>query len=173
MGGVIATQVAVHCANQLAGLVYAAAFVPHEVKVYSQLPNSRRERAATRCKRTSSLMANHRSLSCRLPPRGVHFTENVLKRLRRGRLQSSGLSQLLRMSQQCRSAGVLDGIPRYYVSCLRDRAIPIALQRRMIREAVCADVVELDTDHTPHLSKTAELAEALEQFAAHRAQATA
>jgi hypothetical protein len=77
------------------------------------------------------------------------------------------------MSQQCRSAGVLDGIPRYYVSCLRDRAIPIALQRRMIREAVCADVVELDTDHTPHLSKTAELAEALEQFAAHRAQATA
>ena len=42
-----------------------------------------------------------------------------------------------------------------------------ALQRRMIAENACADVVELDTDHTPHLSMTSELAQALHQFAAH------
>ena len=32
---------------------------------------------------------------------------------------------------------------------------------------VCAEVIELDTDHTPHLSMTNERARALHQFAAH------
>jgi hypothetical protein len=34
----------------------------------------------------------------------------------------------------------------------RDRAIPPPLQRRMVSENKCADVIELDTDHTPQLS---------------------
>ena len=63
--------------------------------------------------------------------------------------------------------GALEGINRYYVLCTRDRAIPPPLQRRMIAENVCAEVIELDTDHTPHLSMTNELAKALHQFATH------
>lgn len=61
--------------------------------------------------------------------------------------------------------GSLEGIPRFYVLCTRDRAIPEALQRLMIREHKCDVVVELDTDHTPHLSQTKQLAEAMHQFA--------
>ena len=61
--------------------------------------------------------------------------------------------------------GALDGIKRYYVLCERDRAIPAELQRRMIAENVFAGVVELDTDHTPQLSMTDKLAEALQGFA--------
>jgi hypothetical protein len=63
--------------------------------------------------------------------------------------------------------GALDGINRYYVLCTRDRAIPPALQRWMIAENACAEVIELDTDHTPHLSRTDELAKALLRFATH------
>ena len=37
----------------------------------------------------------------------------------------------------------------------------------MIAENMCDDVVELDTDHMPHLSMTEKLAGALHQFAAH------
>lgn len=37
----------------------------------------------------------------------------------------------------------------------------------MIAENMCDDVVELDTDHTPHLSMTEKLAGVLHQFAAH------
>src|SRR5262249_25502356 len=61
--------------------------------------------------------------------------------------------------------GALDGINRYSVSCARYRSMPPLLQRRMIAENVFADVVELDTDHTPQLSMTNELAEALHWFA--------
>jgi hypothetical protein len=35
----------------------------------------------------------------------------------------------------------------------------------MIAENACADVIELDTDHAPHLSMPNELAEALQRFA--------
>jgi hypothetical protein len=55
--------------------------------------------------------------------------------------------------------------PRTYVICTRDNSIPPALQRRMVRERPCADVVELDTDHAPFLSRTVELVAALERFA--------
>lgn len=68
-------------------------------------------------------------------------------------------------------AAALSGIPRYYVRCLRDRAIPVALQRRMSAEVACAEVIEFDTDHTPQLSMPAQLADALEYFAAHLAHA--
>ena len=61
----------------------------------------------------------------------------------------------------------LNGINRYYVLCTRDRAIPPPLQRRMVAENPCADVIELDTDHTPQLSMTNELAKSLHQFATH------
>jgi hypothetical protein len=63
--------------------------------------------------------------------------------------------------------GALDGINKYYVVCTQDRAIQPPLQRRMITENACADVVELDTDHTPQLSMPNELAEALDRFATH------
>jgi hypothetical protein len=35
----------------------------------------------------------------------------------------------------------------------------------MVAENMCADVIELDTDHTPQLSMTNELAKALHRFA--------
>jgi hypothetical protein len=62
-------------------------------------------------------------------------------------------------------AGALDHVARYYVACTRDRAIPLPLQRRMIAENECAGVFELDTDHTPHLSSTSELARILNEIA--------
>jgi hypothetical protein len=67
--------------------------------------------------------------------------------------------------------GALDGIGRYYVSCVKDRTIPVSLQRRMITENEIANVIELDTDHTPHLSMTAVLADTLRLFARHVADA--
>ena len=57
------------------------------------------------------------------------------------------------------------GIPRAYVFCAKDRAIPPPLQRRMLETAGCEPVVELDTDHVPQLSRTTELAEILDRLA--------
>jgi pimeloyl-ACP methyl ester carboxylesterase len=63
-------------------------------------------------------------------------------------------------------AGALDGLRRAYVHCTQDRAIPPALQLRMIREHPCVDVVEIATDHSPFFSAPGELVAALNRFAA-------
>ena len=61
--------------------------------------------------------------------------------------------------------GALDDVPKFYVQCTQDRAIPPPLQKRMIAENHCMAVFELDTDHTPHLSRVNELAQILGEIA--------
>jgi pimeloyl-ACP methyl ester carboxylesterase len=56
-------------------------------------------------------------------------------------------------------------LPRAYVICTQDQAIPVALQRRMVNETPCVEVIELDTDHSPWLSATDELTTALGHLA--------
>jgi pimeloyl-ACP methyl ester carboxylesterase len=52
-------------------------------------------------------------------------------------------------------------LPRAYISCLQDRAIRPAIQKAMYTAAGCDPVIELDTDHSPWLTRTAELVDAL------------
>ena len=49
-------------------------------------------------------------------------------------------------------------IPRVYIECLRDRAISIAAQRRMLAARPCEKVLTLDTDHSPFYSAPEALA---------------
>lgn len=49
-------------------------------------------------------------------------------------------------------------VPRVYVECLRDKAIPISLQRRMQAGLPCRQVLQIDTDHSPFFSRPDELA---------------
>jgi pimeloyl-ACP methyl ester carboxylesterase len=70
------------------------------------------------------------------------------------------------------SAEAFLALPRAYLTCLRDRAIPPALQRLMYGRAGCDPVVELDTDHSAWISATAAVVAALNRLAVH-GQATA
>ena len=55
-----------------------------------------------------------------------------------------------------------------YIICPHDRAIPPPMQRRMLQAAGCDPVIEIDTDHSPWLSRTDELVAALDRLAAGR-----
>ncbi len=48
-------------------------------------------------------------------------------------------------------------VPRIYIECLQDKAIPIAVQRGMVLEMPCLRVVSLDTDHSPFYSAPEKL----------------
>ena len=61
--------------------------------------------------------------------------------------------------------GALDGLRRVYIQTSEDRAIPVALQLRMVRENPCVEVVEIATDHAPFLSAPQETLAAFERFA--------
>ena len=52
-------------------------------------------------------------------------------------------------------------IPRFYIECLRDRAISPSLQRQMCDATPCTRVYTLHTDHSPFLSDAPRLADLL------------
>jgi pimeloyl-ACP methyl ester carboxylesterase len=56
-------------------------------------------------------------------------------------------------------------ITRRYIFALQDRAIPLALQRKMASSTACIETAELNTDHMPYYSATAELIEVIDRFA--------
>ena len=53
-------------------------------------------------------------------------------------------------------------VPRAYIECLHDNAVPIALQRNMQSHLPCRKVVTLDTDHCPFFSSPSALAKAID-----------
>lgn len=74
------------------------------------------------------------------------------------------------------SAARYGRVPRAYIECLRDRVMPITVQRRMREDVPCDPVFALDSDHSPQFSDPDALADALEAVAAqdniaHRALA--
>jgi len=53
-------------------------------------------------------------------------------------------------------------IPSTYVRCLRDQAIPLAHQDVMSNR--CKEIITIDTDHSPFISRTGELADIVERI---------
>ncbi len=172
MGGLIATQAAAKCPDLVSALVYVAAFAPHDgqsLLAITQEPEGAGDQVqANIIVEGEPPVATLPASKSRDALYGSCSDEAAAWAIARQRPQPVAPF----VTPVSIPAGALDAIPRYYVMCLRDRAIPPVLQRKMSREAGCAEVVELDTDHTPQLSKTAELADALMRFAAHRAGAS-
>lgn len=57
-------------------------------------------------------------------------------------------------------------VPRAYIECLQDNAIPIAFQRQMQLALPCDPVLQMDCDHSPFLCQPEELASNLAQISA-------
>jgi pimeloyl-ACP methyl ester carboxylesterase len=56
-------------------------------------------------------------------------------------------------------------VPRAYIECLQDRAVPLALQRAMQAKLPCQPILTLDTDHSPFYSAPDQLADRLRVIA--------
>jgi pimeloyl-ACP methyl ester carboxylesterase len=171
MGGIIATQGAARCPERVAALVYVAAFLPRDGQSLLDLTKLP-EGAGDQVQANISIEGE--------PPVAVMAAAASRQALYGCCEEDVAAWAIARQRPQPVAPfatpvsiplGALDGINRYYVICTLDRAIPPPLQRRMIAENGCADVAELDTDHTPQLSMTNELAAVLNRFATHLSKA--
>ena len=167
MAGMIITQGAARCPRHVAALVYVAAFIPkhgQSLLDLRRLPEGVGDQVQTNITIegnppviTLSAAASRQALY------GSCSDEVAAGAIARQRPQP-GVTFATPVSIP---PGALDRINRFYVLCARDRAVLPTLQRRMVAENPCAEVVELDTDHTPHLSMPNELANALHRFASY------
>ena len=166
MGGVAITQAAARCPERISLLVYVAAFLPsagQSLLDLTQLPEGADDQVQ------ANLVVTGEPPVATLP---AEAARTVVFGDCSGDLAAWGVDRLGAQALAPFTApvdSVDQAVPRAYVLCTRDRAIPPPLQRRMIAENPCVDVVELDTDHSPMLSATSELAAALSRFASESA----
>jgi pimeloyl-ACP methyl ester carboxylesterase len=167
MGGIIATQAAARCPERVAALVYATAFIPKDGQSLldlTKLPEGAGDQVQANITIEGAppvaVMPAAASRQALYGSCADDVAAWAVARQRPQPLAPFGTPVAI-------PPGSLDSVNRYYVLCARDRAIPLALQRRMAAENPCLAVVELDTDHTPHLSMPKELSEALDRFASH------
>jgi pimeloyl-ACP methyl ester carboxylesterase len=154
MSGLIISQVAEQHPDRIRMLVWLAVFlVPTGTSLQSYLEASPEAGP-------SNVLANaipssdgvHISFR-REKAREVFYNTTVIELAEPAaqRLGPSALSYLV--SPVSLSKEKFDRVRRAYVLCLQDRALPTALQRKMIADRPCEHVFELNSDHSPFLSQ--------------------
>jgi pimeloyl-ACP methyl ester carboxylesterase len=165
MGGMAIAQAAARCPEQIARLVYVAAFLPADGQSLvdlTQLPEGAGDMVQENMLvegeppvATMPAAAAREAFYGLCPPEQAAWATE--------RLRPQPLAPFVTPAQLGDGTGTP---PRAYVIATQDRAIPTALQRRLVADHPDVDVVELEADHSPFLSRPAELADALERFAA-------
>ena len=155
-GGIVISEVAEHRPQRIRTLVYVTAFLARNGECLFDLAGS-----------------DEASL---VPPNMVMSDDKSSSTIRREALRDTFYGEcsdddvaLARLCVQAEptvplatpvkvSDANFGSVPRVYVECLRDKAIPISLQRKMHAALPCRQVLAIDTDHSPFLSRPDELA---------------
>jgi pimeloyl-ACP methyl ester carboxylesterase len=165
MGGAIVTQAAAYCPDRIASLVFVTAFMPSDGQSLLDL---------THLPEGEDDMIQANLVIEGDPPVAVLSAEATAAAVYNDCTGEQAAWAVARRRPQPVAPyatpvrvddAALGSIPRSYVLTTRDRSIPPALQRRMIREHPCRKVIELDADHAPYLSATDELVAALIELA--------
>jgi pimeloyl-ACP methyl ester carboxylesterase len=166
MGGMAITQAAPRCSDRIASMVYVAAFLPQDGEsliALTQLPEGEGDQVQ------ANLVVSGDPPVATMPAEASRAAtyEHCSDEMAAWAIASRTPQPVFPFTEPVALDGFdFAGIPRAYVFCGQDHAIPPTLQRRMIAAAGCDPVFELDTDHVPQLSRTAELAEIMERLAA-------
>jgi pimeloyl-ACP methyl ester carboxylesterase len=158
MGGVAITQAAENCSNSVTALVYLCAFLPRNG-----------DSLATWAQQDFNSMVNpnilpvaegvadirrevvHEAFCLLCPPEDEAFASS--------RLSLQPLAPLV--TPVVTSAERSGRIPRYYIECVRDRAITLPTQKEMQKHSPCRHTFSIDTDHSPFFSAPQALADIL------------
>jgi pimeloyl-ACP methyl ester carboxylesterase len=163
MGGMVITQAAARRPERLAGLVYVAAFLPQPGQALIDITHLP-EAAGDSVQANIVVDGNPpvATMPAEAAPEALYHcctAEQVAWALPRRAGQP-----VIPFTQPFTVDGdtaAFDALPRAYVTCLQDRAIRPAVQTLMYSAAGCDPVIEIDTDHSPWLSRTDELVAAL------------
>jgi pimeloyl-ACP methyl ester carboxylesterase len=164
MGGVAITQAAGRARKRIALLVYVAAFLPSDgqsLVELTQLPEGEGDQVQ------ANMVVDGDPPAATLSGEGARIAcyGNCNDEQVEWALEHMGPQPVAAFVEPVRIADpTANVIPCAYVICSRDQAIPPPLQRRMVRERGCDAVIEIDTDHSPWLSATAELVAALDRL---------
>jgi pimeloyl-ACP methyl ester carboxylesterase len=167
MGGMAITQAAARCPECVAGLAYVSAFLPQDGQsliAITELPEAAGDQVQ------ANLVVDGEPPIARMPPEAAPqaLYHCATEEQAAWAAQQLGPQPLVPFTEPFvlgDRAEAFGRLPRAYVSCLQDRAIRRPMQQRMYHAAGCDPVIEIDTDHSPWLSRPDELMAALTRIA--------
>ncbi len=159
MGGMAITQAAANCPQRVTALMYIGAFAPADGQSLMDLvayPEAADDQVQ------ANMVVEGDPPVAVLPPPGARIAlyncatpeQAQWASERLGPQPVAAFQTPLSIPEANREA--FERIPRGYMVCLQDQAIPPAMQRRMLNDRGCDPVVEIDADHWPWLSRTGE-----------------
>jgi pimeloyl-ACP methyl ester carboxylesterase len=168
MGGMVVTQAASRTPGQVVKLVYVAAFIPSDGQSLLDLtayPEAAEDQVqANLVVSGDPPVATMPDAAVRDALMGCCTDEQAAWGIAwRGPQPVQPFTNPFRLDPA--GADAFAALTRAYVHCTRDRAIPPAMQRVMFTAAGCDPVITIDTDHSPYLSRTQELVDALDGLA--------
>ena len=168
MGGMVITQAASQRPHKLAGLIYVAAFLPQpgqSLVEITHLPEAAGDSVQ------ANIVVDGDPPVATMPPAAAPealyhcCTQEQIDWALPQRAGQPVIPFTNPFTPPDGDTSAFDGLRRGYVTCLQDRAIKPALQKLMYTRAGCDPVVEIDTDHSPWLSRTDELVSGLDRIA--------
>lgn len=174
MGGVVATAAAELAPELIAGLVYVSAFAPVSglpAASYLTSPENAGEVM------TSLFVGDPAVTGALRLDTGDASRHAALRETFYGDVDNAAAAAAIALFSSDGPVGILGetlavttrrygSVPHTYVVCTRDKVIPVALQRRFIKEidavsAAPTTVVEFSTSHSPFLSEPTALADVI------------
>jgi pimeloyl-ACP methyl ester carboxylesterase len=154
-GGIVISEVAEHLPERVQALVYLCAFLLRDGQCLTDVASSDESSLVA----PNTVMSEDKT-SCVVRAdvvRDAFYGECSDEDFALARLCLQPEATLPLVTPLQLSAEKFGAVPRVYIECLRDRAIPIALQRRLQANWPCQRVLALDTDHSPFFSRPDEL----------------
>jgi pimeloyl-ACP methyl ester carboxylesterase len=159
MGGIAITQASENCHTQIGALVYVCAFLPRNG-----------DSLVTWASQDQESMVNPSTTQPRADG-AIEFNPEYSREAFYGNCADDDVAfaQVRLVPQPGAPLGTsvettAEGwgqIPRYYIECLRDRAITLGLQRKMQKSSTCRQTYSIDTDHSPFFSAPEQLVDIL------------
>jgi len=152
LGGMVISQAAEWAPDKIAKLVYLTALLPRDGD--SAFGLTRGDGTADLDARMQ-LQPTPDGLSIAATPQDARAflygdTPDEWADLAVSRMQPQPLEPL--KTPAALTAANFGSVPRVFVECLRDRIIPLPLQRKMHAASPCESVLAIDTDHSPFYS---------------------
>jgi pimeloyl-ACP methyl ester carboxylesterase len=168
MGGMVVTQAASQRPERLAGLIYVAAFLPQPGESLVEI--SHFPEAAGDSVQANIVVEGDPPVSTMPPaaaPEALYHccTQEQIEWALPQRDSQPVIPFTNPFTPPDGDTAAFEALPRAYVTCLQDRAIRPPVQKLMYTRAGCDPVIEIDTDHSPWLSRTDELVAALDRAA--------
>jgi pimeloyl-ACP methyl ester carboxylesterase len=165
MGGMAITHAAANCPQHVTALIYVCAFAPHDGQSLVDLvayPEAAEDQVQANLVIDGDVGI--------LPPEGARIAmlDECSPADLRWALERLGPVPVAAWATKVTIAGsdgeAYEGLPKAYILCGKDQAIPPQMQRRMISDGSFDPVIEIDTDHWPWLSRTPEFLAAMDEI---------